>query len=93
MPPSEAEKLIKALFDYAKERREIGVRDFAEIMSGFRNFIVKSECDGTFSKKFIKLVRDFLATDPIYQQRLPTDPSSADAPKALPAHEGWKDAD
>ncbi|MGQ9760214.1 MAG: hypothetical protein ACUVQ5_06600 [Candidatus Methanomethylicaceae archaeon] len=48
MPPSEAEKIIKTLVDYAKERREVGVRDFGEIMSGIRNFIVKSECDGTF---------------------------------------------
>ncbi|MCX8182338.1 MAG: hypothetical protein N3D12_04400 [Candidatus Methanomethyliaceae archaeon] len=70
MPTSEAEKIIKALFDYAKERRQEGVRDFGEIMSGFRNSLVYMDCNGGFSKKFVKLIKDFLATDPIYQRRL-----------------------
>lgn len=88
MPPSEAEKIIKALFDYAKERRGEGVRDFGEIMSGFRNSLVRSECDGSFSKRFVKLVRDFLATDPLYQRRL-TEASCFGGSEALSAHYGW----
>ncbi|MCQ5361798.1 MAG: hypothetical protein HA492_05940 [Candidatus Verstraetearchaeota archaeon] len=70
MPPSEAEKLLKALFDYAKERREEGVRDFGEILSGFRNSLIDLDCNGGISKKFVKLIKDFLATDPLYQRRL-----------------------
>ena len=70
MPPSEAEKIIKALFDYAKERREEGIRDFGEIMSGFRYSLNNMDCNGGFSKKFVKLIKDFLATDPLYQRRL-----------------------
>ncbi|MDH5811838.1 MAG: hypothetical protein QXO54_05700 [Candidatus Methanomethylicaceae archaeon] len=70
MPPSEAEKIIKALFEYAKERRQNGVRDFGEIMSGFRDSLADMDCNGGFSKKFVKLIKDFLATDPLYQRRL-----------------------
>lgn len=70
MPSSEAEKIIKALFEYAKERREEGVRDFGEIMSGFRNSLVFLDFNGGFSKKLVKLIKEFLATDPLYQKRL-----------------------
>ncbi len=70
MPPSEAEKLLKALFDYARERREEGIRDFGEIVSGFRNSLIDMDCNGGISKKFVKLIKDFLATDPLYQRKL-----------------------
>jgi len=71
MPASEAERLIKEMFEYARESRASGAGDFGEIMAGFRKKLMDEDGgEGTFSKKFLRLIKEFQATDPRYQRRL-----------------------
>jgi len=71
MPSSEAERLIKDMFEYARARRESGTGDFGEIMAGFRKRLVEEGgVEGNFSKRFLRLIKEFLATDPRYQKKL-----------------------
>lgn len=71
MPSSDAEKVIREFFAYAIERRRDGVMDFAAIVEGFRRVLqADSSRDGAVSRKVLKIMREFLATDPKYQKRL-----------------------
>jgi len=71
LPSSDAEKLIREFFAYAIERRRDGVMDFAAIVEGFRRALqADGSRDGAASRKVLKIMREFLATDPKYQKRL-----------------------
>jgi len=71
LPSPDAEKLIREFFAYAIERRSDGVIDFAAIVEGFRMALQSnSSRDGAASRKVLKIMREFLATDPRYQKRL-----------------------
>jgi hypothetical protein len=71
LPSSDAENVIREFFAYAIERRRDGVMDFAAIVEGFRRALQgDSSKDGAFSRKVLKIMREFLATDPKYQKRL-----------------------
>ena len=62
MPSSDAEKVIREFFAYAVERRRDGVMDFAAIVEGFRRALQgDSSKDGAFSRKVLKIMREFLA--------------------------------
>jgi hypothetical protein len=72
MASSDAERLLKDLFDYAKESRKAGIFDFSEIISGFRRKLGEIDAsENPFAKKFIKNAKEFLASDPKYQTKLP----------------------
>jgi hypothetical protein len=72
MTSSDAERLLKDLFDYAKESRKAGIFDFSEIISGFcRKLGEINASENAFTKKFIKNAKGFLASDPKYQTKLP----------------------
>ncbi len=72
MPSSDAEKVIREFFAYAIERRRDGVSDFAAIVEGFKKALqADGGRDSAFSRKILKIIRDFLAADPKYQKSLP----------------------
>lgn len=70
MPSSEAEKVIKDFFDHAMKCRLKGINDFGEILFRYAMTAERSGSNGGFSKKFVRMARDFVATDPRYQRRL-----------------------
>ncbi len=70
---SEADKLLKALFDYARRRREEGVYDFTQIMHEYSKYVLPeflSNSRNSFAKRFNSIIREFVMTDPRYQSRL-----------------------
>lgn len=73
---SEADKLFKSLFQYARERRDEGVYDFTEILSGFYrdvlspNYSSDNSSRSNLAKRFMNLIKEYVATDPRYQSRL-----------------------
>ncbi len=70
---SEADKLLKALFDYARRRREEGVYDFTQIMHEYSKYVLPEFLENSknsLAKKFNNMIRDYVATDPRYQSRL-----------------------
>jgi len=70
---SEADKLLKALFDYARRRREEGVYDFTQIMHEYSKYVLPEFlADGrnNFAKRFNSMIKGYVITDPRYQSRL-----------------------
>lgn len=70
---SEADKLLRALFDYARRRREEGVNDFTQIMYEYGKYVLPEFLENsrnTFSKRFSNMIREYVTTDPRYQKRL-----------------------
>ena len=72
----EARKLLREFFDYADELRYKGVFDVTEIADGFyrnelRVYLEENGNKGSlFLKKFMKIAKQFVETDPRYQSRL-----------------------
>jgi len=72
----EAGKLLREFFDHADELRCKGIYDVTEITEGFciRELRGYLEQDGSkasvFLKRFMKLARQFVETDPRYQRRM-----------------------
>lgn len=72
---SEADKLLKALFEYARCRREEGVYDFTQIMHEYSKYILSeflSDSRNSIAKRFNAMIREYVATDPRYQSKLDT---------------------
>ena len=70
---SEADRLLKALFHYAKRRRDEGVYDFTQIMHEYSKYVLPEFLENsrnTFSKKFNYMIREYVATDPRCQSKL-----------------------
>ena len=66
--------MLKQLFEYATVERDKGIRDFTEIISGFYarvNFAHDDNSQGnSFTKRFTKMMKEYVETDPKYQSRL-----------------------
>jgi len=62
--------------DYARIKRDEGVYDFTEVLAGFYKQLLDSSytdeatSKNTFTKRFIKLVKEYVETDPRYQGRM-----------------------
>ncbi|MGQ9719445.1 MAG: hypothetical protein ACUVWK_06395 [Nitrososphaerales archaeon] len=62
--------------DYAKIKRDEGVYDFTEILSGFYKQLLNhgyaddANTTNTFTKRFMKLVKAYVETDPRHQSRM-----------------------
>jgi len=62
--------------DYAKTKRDKGIYDFTEILSGFckqlldRGYTDEVNNRNSFTKRFMKLVKEYVGTDPRYQSRM-----------------------
>lgn len=70
---SEADKLLKALFEYARRRREEGVYDFTQIMHEYDKYVLPEFLENSknaLGKRFNVMIREYVATDPRYQKRL-----------------------
>ncbi|MEM3538448.1 MAG: hypothetical protein QW193_04380 [Nitrososphaerales archaeon] len=73
---SEADKLFKSLLNYAKVKRDEGVYDFTEILAGFYKRLLNHGYDNeansknAFTKRFMKLVKEYVETDPRYQSKM-----------------------
>lgn len=71
---SEADKLLKALFDYARRRRDEGVYDFTQIMNEYSKYVLSeflSESSrNNLAKRFNYMIKEYVATDPRYQMKL-----------------------
>ncbi len=71
---SEADKLLRALFDYARRRREEGVYDFTQIMHEYSKYALPEFLSDTtrnnLAKRINNLIREYVDTDPRYQCKL-----------------------
>lgn len=70
---SEADRLLKSLFQYARKRRDEGVSDFTDILNGFyHERLLDSMNDGrnAITKRFCSLVKEYVETDPRYQKKM-----------------------
>ncbi len=70
---SEADKILKALFEYARRRREEGVYDFTQIMNEYGKYVLPeflSNSRNSFAKRLNIMIKEYVATDPRYQTRL-----------------------
>ena len=70
---SEADKLLKALFDYARRRRDEGVHDFTQIMHEYSKYVLPeflSSSKNNLAKRFNDTIREYVTTDPRYQTKL-----------------------
>lgn len=70
---SEADKLLRALLDYAGKRREEGVYDFTEIMYEYSKYVLPeflSNSRNNLVKRFSNMIKEYVRTDPRYQLRL-----------------------
>ena len=72
---SEADRLLKSLFQYAGKRREEGVYDMTEILDGFyrERLMAEEASNGNkngLSKRFRRLVNEYVETDPRYQSKI-----------------------
>jgi hypothetical protein len=70
---SEADKLLKALFDYARRRRDEGVYDFTQIMYEYSKYVLPEFLENSrnsLAKRFNVMIREYVATDPRYQRKL-----------------------
>lgn len=70
---SEADKLLKALFDYARHRRDEGVYDFTQVMYEYSKYVLPeflSNSKSSLAKRLYTMIKDYVLTDPRYQSRL-----------------------
>ena len=70
---SEADRLLRALLDYARRRREEGVHDFTQIMYEYSKYVLPEFLENSknaLGKRFNAMIREYVATDPRYQRKL-----------------------
>ncbi len=71
---SEADKMLKALFEYARRRREEGVYDFTQIMHEYSKYVLPefllNNSRAGLANRFNNMIKLYIATDPRYQCRL-----------------------
>jgi hypothetical protein len=70
---SEADKLLKELFDYARRRRNEGVYDFTQIMHEYSKYVLPEFLENSknaLGKRLNLMIREYVATDPRYQSKL-----------------------
>lgn len=69
---SEADKLMKVLFDYARRRREEEVFDFTQLLHEYAKYVLPEflTAKNNFAKRLNTMIREYVATDPRYQRRL-----------------------
>lgn len=63
---------MKQLFEYAVLERDRGVYDFTEVISGFYKKINTqyNPMKNTFTSRLLKMVKDYVETDPRAQLRM-----------------------
>ncbi|MEM3128642.1 MAG: hypothetical protein QW769_06520 [Nitrososphaerales archaeon] len=65
---------MKALFDYARRRRDEGVYDFTQIMHEYSKYVLpeflSENSRNNLAKRFNCMIKEYVATDPRYQTRL-----------------------
>lgn len=68
--------MLKSLLNYARVKRDEGVYDFTEILAGFyKQLLDTGYADGTisrnnFTKRFIKMVKEYVEIDTRHQSRM-----------------------
>lgn len=70
---SEADRLLRALLDYARRRRDEGVYDFTQITYEYSKYVLPeflSNPRNSLVRRFNSMIRDYVATDPRYQSKL-----------------------
>lgn len=70
---SEADKLLKAFFEYTRRRRDAGIYDFTQIVHEYSKYVLPeflSSQRNSLAKRFNSMIREHVATDPRYQSRL-----------------------
>ena len=71
---SEADRLLRSLFQYAAKRREEGVYDLTRILSGYLNEYLNSDVvmsgRNNFAKRLREMAKVYVETDPRYQSRI-----------------------
>ncbi len=70
---SEADRLFKALFEYADEMRAKNEHDFTEIVSGFYKRLASERNNSdrnSTAKRIMALMKNYVDTDPRYQMRI-----------------------
>ena len=70
---SEADRLLRALLDYARRRREEGVYDFTQIMHEYSKYVLPeflSSSRNNIARHFDNMIKVYVATDPRYQSRM-----------------------
>lgn len=68
-----AYKLLNALFEYARQRRDEGINDFTQIMDEYSRYVLPefAEHSGNLlTKQLNEMIRHYVATDPRYQSKL-----------------------
>ena len=63
---SGADRLLRALLDYARRRREEGVYDFTQIMHEYNKYVLLeflSNSSNSLAKRFDNIIRQCVATD------------------------------
>ena len=69
----EARKLLREFFDFADELRYKGIYDITEILTGFYNELnpkYDGESRNNLTKRVLKMMKDYVETDPRYQSRI-----------------------
>jgi len=71
---SEADKLLKALLEYARRRRDEGTYDFAQIMHEYSKYVLpeflSSNSRTGLANRFNNMIKWYVATDPRHQCKL-----------------------
>ena len=71
---SEADSLMKQLFEYAVRERDRGVYDFTEIISGFYRKLDLEYNDiptrNSFTNRLLRIMKEYVEIDPRFQGRM-----------------------
>ena len=70
---SGADRLLRALLDYARRIREEGVYDFTQITHEYNKYVLPeflSNPKNSLAKRFNSMIREYVSTDPKYQSKL-----------------------
>ena len=71
---SEADRLMKQLFEYAVRERDRGVYDFTQVIDGFYRKTDTgnngNSMRNSFTNRLLKMMKDYVETDPRAQLRM-----------------------
>ena len=70
---SEVDKLLRALLDYARRRREEGVYDFTQVIHEYSKYVLPeflSNPRNSGAKRFGTMIGEYVVTDPRYQMKI-----------------------